>query len=149
MLFLIPLLFSSGMMLANNSGAGRAVVTPAMVDQTFEQVAIAQAEGVPYGTPVKIVGYYSHESEEIDGDLQIWLIDHHGNYVVAEAPRRYRDMKYEVRALKLRRGELVQVEGTMTQQFDKRTERYPRGWMEVNPIAVIARYTEPKPADLQ
>jgi len=113
-----------------------------------QRVAIENIDKAPVGQEVEVVGYFSHKSDEIDGDLQVWLIDHKGSFVVAEAPIRFRAMKYYIRGLHLHRGELVIVRGCLTRQHDKPTTKYRDGWMEVNPIDYIARYEGPKPADL-
>ena len=112
------------------------------------RIAIGDIAKTPVGEEVEVVGYYSHKSDEIDGDLQVWLIDHKGSFVVVEAPKRFRDMKYFIRGLRLHRGELVVARGVLTRQHDKPTVNYPNGWMEINPVDSIARYEGPKPADL-
>jgi hypothetical protein len=112
------------------------------------RVSIGDIEKAPVGQEIEVVGYFSHKSDEIDGDLQVWIIDHKGSFVVAEAPKRFRDMKYFIRALRLHRGELVIAQGVLTRQHDKPTLNYPTGWMEINPVDYIARYEGQKPADL-
>jgi hypothetical protein len=113
------------------------------------RVAIENIDRAPVNQPVEVVGYFSHKSDEIDGDLQVFLIDHKGSFVVVEAPRRFRAMKYFIRSLHLHRGELVIARGTLTRQHDKPTIKYRDGWMEVNPVLFIARYQGPKPPDLR
>ena len=113
-----------------------------------QRVAIEKIDAAPIGQEVEVVGYYSHKSGEIDGDLQVYLIDHKGSFVVVEAPRRFRDMKYFIRGLHLHRGELVVARGVLTRQHDKPTIKYRNGWMEIQPVDYIARYLGPKPADL-
>lgn len=112
------------------------------------RVAIGDVGRTPVGEEIEVVGYFSHKSDEIDGDLQVWLIDHKGSFVVVEAPKRFRDMKYYIRGLRLHRGELVIARGVLTRQHDKPTVNYPNGWMEIQPVDSIARYEGPKPADL-
>src|SRR5215472_12092219 len=112
------------------------------------RVAIDSIQDAPVGQEVEVVGYFSHKSDEIDGDLQVWLIDHKGDFVVVEAPRRFRDMKYFIRGMHLHRGELVIARGVMTRQHDKPTTQYRNGWMEIQPVDYIARYEGAKPADL-
>ena len=112
------------------------------------RVPIERIDKAPVGQAVEVVGYFSHKSDEIDGDLQVWLIDHKGSFVVVEAPRRFVAMKYFIRGLHLHRGELVIARGTLTRQHDKPTIKYRDGWMEINPVGYIARYEGPKPADL-
>jgi hypothetical protein len=111
-------------------------------------VSIGAIDKAPVGQEIEVVGYFSHKSDEIDGDLQVWLIDHKGSFVVVEAPRRFRDMKYFIRGLHLHRGELVVATGVLTRQHDKPTINYPGGWMEIQPVDSIARYEGPEPADL-
>lgn len=112
------------------------------------RVAIENIDKAPVGQRIEVIGYFSHKSDEIDGDLQVYLIDHKGSFVVVEAPRRFRDMKYFIRGLRLHRGELVIARGVMTRQHDKPTIKYRDGWMEIQPVDYIARYDGPKPADL-
>ncbi|HEV2038176.1 MAG TPA: hypothetical protein VGQ96_06160 [Candidatus Eremiobacteraceae bacterium] len=114
----------------------------------YQRIAIGDVERVPIGSEIEVVGYFSHKSPEIDGDLEVYLIDHHGYFIVVEAPRRYRSMKYDIRALHLHRNELVFVRGTLTQQRDKPTTHYVNGWMEMNPVETIRRYAGPVPPDL-
>lgn len=121
---------------------------PVPASAVATRVTIDRIQDAPVGKEVEVVGYYSHKSDEIDGDLQVWLIDHKGNFVVVEAPKRFRDMKYFVRAMHLHRGELVIARGVMTRQHDKPTTEYRSGWMEIQPVDYIARYEGPKPADL-
>lgn len=112
------------------------------------RVAIEHIDTAPVGQEVEVIGYFSHKAEEIDGDLQVYLIDHKGSFVVVEAPRRFRDMKYFIRGLHLHRGELVVARGVLTRQHDKPTIKYRDGWMEIQPVDYIARYVGAKPADL-
>lgn len=112
------------------------------------RVTIDRVQDAPVGREVEVIGYFSHKSDETDGDLQVWLIDHKGNFVVVESPKRFRDMKYFIRGLRLSRGELVIARGVMTRQHDKPTTEYRNGWMEIQPVDYIARYEGPKPADL-
>jgi hypothetical protein len=112
------------------------------------RVAIGDVGKTQVGQEIEVVGYFSHKSDEIDGDLQVWLIDHKGAFVVVEAPRRFRDMKYFIRGLHFHRGELVIATGVLTRQHDKPTINYPNGWMEIQPVDSIARYEGSKPADL-
>ncbi len=112
------------------------------------RVPIGHIETAAPGRQVEVIGYFSHKSDEIDGDLQVWLIDHQGSFVVVEAPRRFAAMKYYIRGLHLHRGELVIARGTLTRQHDKPTIKYRDGWREIQPVDYIARYTGPKPADL-
>ena len=121
-------------------------VTPASVVAT--RVPIERIELATVGREIEVVGYFSHKSDETDGDLQVWLIDHKGDFVVVEAPKRFRDMKYFIRSLRLHRGELVIARGVLTRQHDKPTIRYRDGWMEIQPVDFIARYEGPKPDDL-
>ena len=114
----------------------------------YQRVPIRALERVPLGSEIEVVGYFSHKSPEIDGDLEVYLIDRHGYFVVVEAPRRYKDMKYYIRALHLHRNELVMARGALTQQHDKPTSHYRNGWMEINPIETVRRFTGPLPADL-
>jgi hypothetical protein len=118
------------------------------VNSPGQRVAIADIDRTPVGADITVVGYYSHKSDETDGDLQVYLIDHKGNFVVVEAPRRFRSMKYFIRSLHFHRNDLVIARGTLTRQFDKPTDNYPAGWMELNPVAFIAHYDGEKPADL-
>lgn len=113
------------------------------------RVAIADITRTPVGSKVDVVGYFSHKSPEIDGDLEVYLIDHRGNFVVVEAPVRYRPMKSYIRGLHLHRGELVEVSGNLTIQHDKPTREYRHGWYEVNPVETLTRYHGPVPADLR
>jgi hypothetical protein len=112
-------------------------------------VSIGSIDKAPVGEEIEVVGYFSHKSDEVDGDLQVWLIDHKGSFVVVEAPRRFRDMKYFIRGLRLHRGELVVATGVLTRQHDKPTINYPNGWMEIQPVDSIARYEGPEPTDLR
>jgi hypothetical protein len=112
------------------------------------RVAIDNIEKAPVGQRIEVIGYFSHKSDETDGDLQVWLIDHKGSFVVVESPRRFRAMKFFIRGLHLHRGELVVATGTLTCQHDKPTTKYKNGWMEVNPVDSIARYEGAMPADL-
>jgi hypothetical protein len=113
------------------------------------RVAIADITTMPVGSKVDVVGYFSHKSPEIDGDLEVYLIDHRGNFIVVEAPVRYRPMKSYIRGLHLHRGELVEVSGNLTVQHDKPTREYRHGWYEVNPVETMTRYHGPVPADLR
>jgi hypothetical protein len=113
-----------------------------------QRVAIETIDSCPIGQDIEVVGYFSHKAGEIDGDLQVYLIDHKGSFVVVEAPRRFRDMKYFIRGLHLHRGELVVARGVLTRQHDKPTIKYRNGWMEIQPVEYIARYVGPKPDDL-
>jgi hypothetical protein len=112
------------------------------------RVAIEHIDTTPVGEEIEVVGYFSHKSDEIDGDLQVYLIDHKGSFVVVEAPRRFRVMKYFIRGMRLHRGELVVARGVLTRQHDKPTIKYRNGWMEIQPVDYIARYVGQKPADL-
>ena len=118
------------------------------VTQAGQVVAIDQIDHVPVGADVTVIGYFSHKADETDGDLQVYLIDHRGSYVVVEAPRRFRPMKYYIRGLHFHRNDIVIARGTLTRQFDKPTERYPAGWMELNPVTSIAHYDGDLPQDL-
>ena len=109
---------------------------------------IAAIDRAPIDREVEVVGYFSHKSDETDGDLQVFLIDHKGDFVVVEAPKRFRSMKYFIRGLHLHRGELVVARGVLTRQHDKPTIRYRDGWMEIQPVEYISRYAGSKPADL-
>jgi hypothetical protein len=113
-----------------------------------QRVAIEAIDSAPVNQEVEVVGYFSHKSGEIDGDLQVYLIDHKGSFVVVEAPRRFRDMKYFIRGMHLHRGELVVARGVLTRQHDKPTIKYRNGWMEIQPVEYIARYIGTKPDDL-
>jgi hypothetical protein len=113
------------------------------------RVSIGSIDKAPVGQEIEVVGYYSHKSDEVDGDLQVWLIDHKGSFVVAEAPKRFRAMRYFIRGLHLHRGELVDARGVLTRQQDKPTTNYRNGWMEINPVDYISRYEGPKPDDLK
>jgi len=113
------------------------------------RVAIADIAHSAVGSKVDVIGYFSHKSPEIDGDLEIYLIDHRGNFVVAEAPVRFRAMKYYIRGMHLHRGELVEVSGNLTIQHDKPTREYRHGWYEVNPVESVTRFHGPVPADLR
>ncbi len=68
--------------------------------------------------------------------------------MVAEAPHRFRDMRFFIRGLHFHRGDLVIVRGTLTRQLDKPTDNYPAGWMEINPVTSIAHYHGEIPPDL-
>lgn len=114
----------------------------------YQRTPIAQLGRVPLGIEIEVVGYFSHKSPEVDGDLEVYLIDHRGQFVVVEAPRRFRDMKFYIRSLHLHRGELVVVRGILTQQRDKPTKHYVDGWFEIQPVETIARFTGPVPDDL-
>jgi len=118
------------------------------VAQPGQLVAIAQIDETPVGADVTVIGYYSHKADETDGDLQVYLIDHRGNYVVVEAPRRFRSMKYYIRGRHFHRNDIVIARGTLTRQLDKPTERYPAGWMELNPVTAIEHYHGALPPDL-
>ena len=113
-----------------------------------QYVSIATIDRTPVGADVTVIGYFSHKSPETDGDLQVFLIDHQGSFMVVEAPRIFRDMKRHIRGLKLHRDELIIARGTLTRQFDKPTTKYPAGWMEINPVTMIERYAGEEPADL-
>lgn len=113
-----------------------------------QRIAIADIQTAIVGSKVDVVGYFSHKSPEIDGDLELYLIDHHGNFVVVEAPQRYRSMKYYLRGLHLHRGELVEASGNLTIQHDKPTHEYRHGWYEINPVDSLTRYHGPVPEDL-
>ena len=112
------------------------------------RVAIADITRISVGSKVAVIGYFSHKSPEIDGDLEVYLIAHRGNFVVVEAPVRYRPMKSFIRGLHLHRGELVEVSGNLTVQRDKPTREYRHGWYEVNPVETMTRYHGPVPSDL-
>ncbi|HME82927.1 MAG TPA: hypothetical protein VKF82_12760 [Candidatus Eremiobacteraceae bacterium] len=118
------------------------------VDAPGQRVAIADIDRTPVGADITVIGYYSHKSDETDGDLQVFLIDHKGDFVVAEAPHRFREMRYFIRGQHFHRNDLVIVRGTLTRQFDKPTFNYPAGWMEINPVTSIAHYDGDEPADL-
>src|SRR5215469_990827 len=118
------------------------------VDYPGQVVSIGSIDRTPVGADITVIGYFSHKSPETDGDLQVFLIDHRGSYMVVEAPRIFRDMKRHIRGLRLHRDELVIARGTLTRQFDKPTTNYPAGWMEINPVTSIERYEGPEPADL-
>ena len=129
--------------------AAAALITPLQsLPPPPARVPIALIDRAPLDREVEVVGYFSHKSDETDGDLQVFLIDHKGDFVVVEAPKRFRSMKYFIRGLHLHRGELVIARGVLTRQHDKPTIRYRNGWMEIQPVDYIARYTGPKPADL-
>lgn len=113
-----------------------------------QRVSIGSIQNAPVGREIEVVGYFSHKSDETDGDLQVWLIDHKGSFVVVESPTRFRAMKYFIRGLRLHRGELVIARGVLTQQHDKPTTNYRNGWFEIQPVDYIARYEGTKPADL-
>lgn len=113
-----------------------------------QRVAIDAIDRAPVGADISVIGYFSHKSNETDGDLQVFLIDHKGSFVVVEAPRRFRPMKSYIRSLHFHRGDLVIARGTLTRQFDKPTDNYPAGWMEINPVTQIAHYTGEIPDDL-
>jgi len=118
------------------------------VAQPGQRVAIAHIDEAPVGADVTVIGYFSHKADETDGDLQVYLIDHRGNYVVVEAPRRFRAMKYYIRGRHFHRNDIVIARGTLTRQLDKPTERYPAGWMELNPVTSIEHYHGALPPDL-
>lgn len=118
------------------------------VNTPGQRVAIADIDRTPVGADITVIGYFSHKSDETDGDLQVYLIDHKGAFVVVEAPRRFRSMKYYIRGLHFHRNDLVIARGTLTRQFDKPTDNYPAGWMEINPVTSIEHYDGEKPADL-
>jgi hypothetical protein len=131
-------------------GPGRSIADPPAATNPVlaPRVAIADITRISVGSKVDVIGYFSHKSPEIDGDLEVYLIDHRGNFVVVEAPVRYRPMKYYIRGLHLHRGELVEVAGNLTVQRDKPTREYRHGWYEVNPVETVTRYHGPVPADL-
>src|ERR1700680_3596490 len=136
---------------ATPAPADRRVYPPPLtvvVPQPGERVVLSEIDRAPVGADVTVIGYYSHKSDETDGDLQVYVIDHKGSYAVIEAPRRFRPMKYFIRGLHFHRGDLVIARGTLTRQFDKPTNNYPAGWMELNPVTVIAHYTGEVPPDL-
>lgn len=118
------------------------------MDTPGQIVAIHDIDRAPVGADITVIGYYSHKSDETDGDLQVYLIDHKGSFVIVEAPRRFRPMKHFIRGLHFHRNDLVIARGTLTRQFDKPTNNYPAGWMELNPVAAIAHYDGEKPVDL-
>ena len=118
------------------------------VTEPGQRVAIVDIDRTPVGADISVIGYYSHKSDETDGDLQVFLIDHKGSFMVAEAPHRFRDMRYFIRGLHFHRGDLVIVRGTITRQLDKPTDNYPAGWMEINPVTSIAHYHGEIPPDL-
>lgn len=124
---------------------------PAGADSTAaaQRVSIGSVEDAPIGQEIEVVGYFSHKSNETDGDLQVFLIDHKGSFVIVEAPRSHRAMKYFIRGLHFHRGELVIARGVLTRQHDKPTIKYRNGWMEIQPVEYIARYVGPKPDDLR
>ena len=127
-------------------GAAPAGTIP--VTQPYQRVAIDQLDRVSVGSTVEVVGYFSHRSAEVDGDMEVYLIDHHGSFVVLEAPRKFRDTKFFIRRLHLHRGELVIARGVLTRQLDKPTKRYKGGWMEIQPVETIARFSGPPPPNL-
>jgi hypothetical protein len=122
--------------------------SPMLAIAPYQRVAIGDLERVPVGDEIEVVGYFSHKSPEIDGDLEVYLIDHHGYFVVLEAPRRFKSMKYYIRSLHFHRNDLIVARGTLTQQRDKPTTHYVKGWLEINPVETISRYTGPMPQDL-
>jgi hypothetical protein len=138
---LLPLATAAAATVVSSSAQAAPATAP-------QRVAIAAIQTAAIGSKVDVIGYFSHKSPEIDGDLEIYLIDHRGNFVVAEAPVRYRAMKYFIRAMHLHRGELVEVTGNLTIQHDKPTTEYRHGWYEVNPIETLTRYQGPVPSDL-
>jgi hypothetical protein len=140
------LLLSSSAALARHRSAPPPV--PMLAVTPYQRIAIGNLERVPIGSEIEVVGYFSHKSPEIDGDLEVYLIDHHGYFVVVEAPRRFKPMKYFIRSLHLHRNELVVARGVLTQQRDKPTTHYVNGWLEINPVETIARYYGPMPPDL-
>jgi hypothetical protein len=119
-----------------------------VVSEPGQRVSIGEIDRAPVGADISVIGYYSHKSNETDGDLQVYLIDHKGSFVVVEAPRRFRAMKSFIRSLHFHRGDLVIARGTLTRQFDKPTDNYPAGWMEINPVTQIAHFTGDVPDDL-
>jgi hypothetical protein len=118
------------------------------VDTPGQRVAIGDIDRAPVGADITVVGYFSHKSDETDGDLQVFLIDHKGSFVVVEAPRRFRAMKYYIRGRHFHRNDLVVARGTLARQFDKPTNNYPAGWMEINPVTSIEHYEGEEPAEL-
>jgi hypothetical protein len=133
------------------ANADRKVYPPpvsVVVSEPGQRVAIGEIDRAPVGADISVIGYYSHKSNETDGDLQVYLIDHKGSFVVVESPRRFRPMKSYIRSLHFHRGDLVIARGTLTRQFDKPTDNYPAGWMEINPVTQIAHYTGDIPDDL-
>ncbi|HXN08431.1 MAG TPA: hypothetical protein VN860_02085 [Candidatus Acidoferrales bacterium] len=142
---------SSALLLSSSTALARHHTRPTPVPMLavalYQRVAIADLERVPIGSEIEVVGYFSHKSPEIDGDLEVYLIDHHGYFVVVEAPRRFKPMKYFIRSLHLHRNELVVVRGVLTQQRDKPTTHYVKGWLEINPVETIARYNGAMPQD--
>jgi hypothetical protein len=138
-------------LLAVVTGPAQSVADPPKTAEPVvaSRVAIANITQTPVGSKVDVIGYFSHKSPEIDGDLEVYLIDHRGNFVVVEAPVRFRPMKYYIRGLHLHRGELVEVSGNLTIQHDKPTREYRHGWYEVNPVETVTRYHGPVPADLR
>ncbi|MDQ6780593.1 MAG: hypothetical protein M3Z37_05495 [Candidatus Eremiobacteraeota bacterium] len=125
-----------------------AIAVPLLSIAPYQRVPICDLTRVSVGDRIEVVGYFSHATNEIDGDLQVYLIDHHGQFVVVEAPRRFRDMKFFVRSLHLHRGELVVARGVLTRQADKPTKFYLEGWMEIQPVEMVARYSGTLPDDL-
>ncbi len=118
------------------------------IDAPGQIVSIADIDRTPVGADITVIGYYSHKSDETDGDLQVFLIDHKGDFVVVEAPHRFRAMRYFIRDQHFHRNDLVIARGTLTRQFDKPTFNYPAGWMEINPVTSIAHYDGDEPTDL-
>jgi len=139
------LLFSSAVLARRHTPAAPVPMLAVLPNQ---RVAIADLERVTIGSTIEVVGYFSHKSPEIDGDLEVYLIDHHGYFVVLEAPRRFKPMKHFIRSLHLHRNELVVARGVLTQQRDKPTTHYVKGWLEINPVESITRYEGPVPPDL-
>lgn len=125
-----------------------AIAVPLLAPALYERVPISQLQHVRLGAAIEVVGYFSHLTQEIDGDLQIYLIDHHGQFVVVEAPHRFRPMKSFMRSLHLHRDEVVIARGLLTRQSDKPTKFYLDGWPEIQPVEAIARYSGALPDDL-
>jgi hypothetical protein len=145
--FVAALLFSA----TTTADARRWIYPPpvtVVVSAPGQRVAIRDIDHAPVGADITVIGYFSHTSNETDGDLQVFLIDHKGSFMVVEAPRRFRPMKSYIRSLHFHRGDLVIARGTLTRQFDKPTDNYPAGWMEINPVTQIAHFTGEIPDDL-
>lgn len=133
-------------------GRQRAVQTPAptiAITTQYQRVPLDVIDRVPVGSKVEIVGYFSHKSEEVDGDLEVYLIDHRGHFAVVEAPHIFRGMKWEIRGHHFHRGDLVVARGPLTRQFDKPTTVYRAGWMEIMPVETIEFYRGELPPDLR